>query len=224
MSDKVLMAERAPLPDCRYDDLPAARAGYSDWAQTVLDTIHRLPPDYEPPDLVGLEAAGVAGGNVRRVAIADLAEMVAAAAAAGTPIAANGGFRPYTRQVEIFERNVSEKGHDAAALEVARPGHSEHQLGTTIDFMSQGGKPPWELADWATTRAGRWLKLNAWRYGWVMSYPKRFSPQRTCYIYEPWHYRYFGRDQAREMTESGLSPREWLWAQGYGAAPCETRR
>jgi hypothetical protein len=66
----------------------------------------------------------------------------------------------------------------AAALKVsARPGHSEHQLGTTIDFKSYGGSAPWNYTNWATTRAGAWMAANAWKYGWVMSYPKAFRPR-----------------------------------------------
>ena len=43
--------------------------------------------------------------------------------------------------------------------------------------------------------------------------PAEWSPQRTCYKAEPWHFRYVGRDAARAVRESGLSLREWLWVQ-----------
>jgi D-alanyl-D-alanine carboxypeptidase len=77
----------------------------------------------------------------------------------------------------------------------ARPGHSEHQLGTTIDV--EGGEA--------------WLASNAWRYGFVMSYPPEHSQGTTCYKPEAWHFRYVGRDAARAIRESGLSLRAWLW-------------
>ena len=54
------------------------------------------------------------------------------------------------------------------------------------------------------------MAANAWRFGWVMSYP----PDRadvTCYRYEPWHYRWVGRDVAAELHERGLTLRELLW-------------
>ncbi len=89
---------------------------------------------------------------------------------------------------------------------------------TTIDFKSKGGGAPW-YGDWAKTSAGNWMKENAWKFGWVMSYTKDRSPRYTCYKYEPWHYRYVGRSSAAAINKSGLSPREWLWAQGYGEAP-----
>jgi D-alanyl-D-alanine carboxypeptidase len=56
----------------------------------------------------------------------------------------------------------------------------------------------------------RWMADNAWRFGFVLSYPKGRSDQ-TCYAYEPWHYRYFGRDLAAKIHASGLTTREYLW-------------
>jgi D-alanyl-D-alanine carboxypeptidase len=61
------------------------------------------------------------------------------------------------------------------------------------------------------------MQSNAWRFGFVMSYPKDASPAKTCYRYEAWHYRYLGRDQAVAIHASGMSLREFLWAQNGGA-------
>ena len=72
---------------------------------------------------------------------------------------------------------------------------------TTVDFRRYGGSAPWNYSDWGTTKAGAWLKANAWKYGFIMSYPKGKTAV-TCYQYEPWHYRYVGRARAR------LDPRE----------------
>ena len=79
-----------------------------------------------------------------------------------------------------------------------------------IDVTGEGDALPWEYADWASTRAGAWMAGNAWRYGFVMSYP-RGAFDVTCYDYEPWHYRYVGRALAAEITASGLTPRQLLW-------------
>ena len=73
-----------------------------------------------------------------------------------------------------------------------------------------GGSAPWNYADWATTKAGAWMKANAWKYGFIMSYPK-YQSAKTCYQYEPWHYRYFGRATAKLIHDSGLVSRYWLW-------------
>ena len=105
-------------------------------------------------------------------------------------------------------------GYRRALLASARPGHSEHQLGTAVDLKTPGGAAPWAYADWGSTRPGAWLARNSWRYGWVLSYPRGKSPGLTCYKYEPWHFRYVGRPLAARIHASGLTPREWLWREG----------
>ena len=74
----------------------------------------------------------------------------------------------------------------------------------------------WDLDDWAATPEGAWLAENAWRFGFVMSYP-RGKEAVTCYLYEPWHYRYLGRELAARVRASGLAPREYLWVLADGA-------
>ena len=79
-------------------------------------------------------------------------------------------------------------------------------------FNAEAVKFTWERAfdEDAPGPAGSWLIANSWRYGFVLSYPKD-SREVTCYIYEPWHYRYVGRETAALIHESGLTLREWLW-------------
>jgi D-alanyl-D-alanine carboxypeptidase len=204
------------LPTCSYVDLPATRTAFVDWDTSVLDTIFRLPRGYAPPDLTDTKKAGLNGGYyVRAVALADLAAMVAAAKAASANLAVESAYRSYTGQVLTFNGWVSQVGYRQALLTSARAGHSEHQLGTAIDFRAVGGASAWTYPDWATTKEGSWLAANAWKFGWVMSYPKGESAV-TCYSYEPWHYRYVGRTQAAAIHAAGITEREWLWAQGFG--------
>jgi D-alanyl-D-alanine carboxypeptidase len=141
--------------------------------------------------------------------------MVSAASADGANLAVQSAYRSYRGQVLTFDGWVSQVGYAEALQTSARPGHSEHQLGTAIDFKTAGGASPWQYADWATTTEGAWLAANAWKFGWVMSYP-RGSSAVSCYRYEPWHYRYLGRTAAAAVHDAGITPREWLWAQGYG--------
>ena len=98
----------------------------------------------------------------------------------------------------------------------ARPGHSEHQPGTALDLRIVDGPAPWS-GDFASTPAGRWLATNAWRYGFVISYPAGKSDV-TCYAPEPWHVRYVGKTIAQEVEASGLTLREWLWREAHPQA------
>lgn len=211
-----LAAPISALPACTYIDLPANRTAYSQWDSTVLDTVFQLPSGYAPPDLVDTSAAGLTAGYfIRSIAVDDLSAMVAAAKADGAHLAVESAYRSFRGQVLTFNGWVSQVGYNEALQTSARPGHSEHQLGTAIDFRTRGGASPWQYADWATTTEGTWLADNGWRFGWVMSYPKGTSAV-SCYRYEPWHYRYVGRDAAAAIHAAHVIPREWLWAQGFG--------
>jgi len=157
---------------------------------------------------------------VSRVVIDDLRAMAKAAKAAGAELAVQSAFRSYRYQVTTFNGWVARSNEAHARTVSARPGHSEHQLGTAIDFRSANDvTPPWQLDDFATTAAGGWLGDHAWEYGFVLSYPKGATAE-TCYAYEPWHYRYVGRDIAAAIHASGQTPRRYLWEQyGPGATP-----
>jgi zinc D-Ala-D-Ala carboxypeptidase len=200
-----------PLPDCRYDDILTTPRSYGDWQVTLVDTILRVPKGYVPPDLVSTAQAGLTGGGkIRAIAVDDLRAMTLAAAAAGNAIGVESAYRSYASQQDVFNSWVKRDGYEAALLFSARPGHSEHQLGLTIDFRSEPGGSPF-TGSWGSTPAGKWMRVHAWEYGWLMSYPKS-STGVTCYDYEPWHFRYVGRDLAALIHESGLTPREYLWA------------
>ena len=186
-----------PLPSCTVGDVPAAHGQLSDWSRTLLDTTYMLDSSYAPPDLVPVGQAGIGGaGSIRSFVVPDLEEMYKAAVADGVTPKVNSAYRTYKEQADTFASTKKSLGGDYALASVARAGHSEHQLGTAIDF---GGA------------AGAWLAVNAWKYGFIGSYPAEFSPDFTCYKAEAWHYRYLGREMAAAIHDSGLAAREWLW-------------
>lgn len=208
-----------PLPVCDVADEPAPNAGYDEWRSTLLDTHYRLGEDYVPPDLAPVSGAGLEGAfTMRALVLPDLAELAADAAAAGHPIAIQSAYRSYDYQVQTFQYWVDLDGYDAALASSARPGHSEHQLGTAMDLRSADGPAAWDVDDWAATPTGAWVVANAWRYGFVLSYPRGYASE-TCYVYEPWHYRYVGRERARSVHASGLPYRTWLWAHQAEPGP-----
>jgi LAS superfamily LD-carboxypeptidase LdcB len=198
------------LPACRYADEPAAHAAYDDWQRTIVDTMSRLRKGYVPPDLVAVSRAGLSGGgSIRLIAIANLKALARAGRKAGVRLAVESAYRSEARQQRTFAGWVRSSGEAEARRFSARAGHSEHQLGTAIDFKAAGGGSPWTPA-FARSRHARWLAANAWRFGWIQSYPPGAETQ-TCYGGEAWHYRYVGRDVAAEVHASRMTPRAWLW-------------
>ena len=204
------VASASSLPSCKVADTLTTQRLYVDWGRTVLDTRYRLPSSYAPGDLRSTLAIGLGSHKVRGFVLADLRAMASAARRAGARLAIQSAYRSYTTQKSTFAYWVRVSGYSAAIRSSARAGHSEHQLGTTIDFRSYGGSAPWYYADWGKSKAGAWLRANAWKYGFIMSYPKGKSSV-TCYAYEPWHFRYVGRAEAAKVRASGLTLREYLW-------------
>lgn len=178
------------LPDCSAAERPAAHSGYDEWDRTMLDPGLTLDRSYEPPDLT----EAVVGGQrvtLREFVFGPLRAMLDTAASEQVVVSVTSGYRSFTDQRQLL---AASPGLDDV---IARPGHSEHQLGTAVDLAGDRD----------------WLRVNASRFGFVLSYPASRSPQWTCYREEPWHFRYFGPVRARAIEESGLSPREWLWAE-----------
>lgn len=207
------------LPPCTVADTLTRHRTYADWPRTLLDYTFRLPSTYVPGDLRSTADAGLNGGHsVRSLVIADLRAMASAARNAGARLAVQSAYRSYSTQQATFDSWVRKLGYATALKESARAGHSEHQLGTSIDFKSYGGIAPWDLDDWGATKAGAWMRANAWKYGFVMSYPKG-KTSLTCYIYEPWHWRYVGRERAEHIRASGLTLREFLWREQTAPPP-----
>ncbi len=204
----------ADPPPCSYGDVVLAGDPWRDHAELLLDTSYRLPQTPDPPDLVSVRSAGFASDHrVRAVLVDDLRALRLAAEAAGVALAVQSAYRSFAYQRQVFDGWVARLGEAQALRVSARPGHSEHQLGTAIDFRSRGGAAAWDVDDWGRTPEGAWLMAHAHRYGFVLSYPAG-EEARTCYDYEPWHYRWLGREQAAQVHAAGVPLRVWLWQQG----------
>jgi zinc D-Ala-D-Ala carboxypeptidase len=177
----------------------------------LVDRSHELPKDYVPKDLVPLSAAGVTtvGGRnlmLRREAAGHLEDLVAAAAADGEELVVASAFRSYLDQTYTHERLKSIYGSGADAMS-ASPGHSQHQLGTAVDFTNSVAAYQVQPV-FGQTSAAWWLQNHATRYGFVLSYPP--GKDETGYRFEPWHYRYIGVENAGRLHESGLTLQEFL--------------
>ena len=90
---------------------------------------------------------------------------------------------------------------------MAIPGTSEHQLGLALDIVDTRS---WTLSgSQANFKGLQWLMAHCWEYGFVLRYPEG-KTDVTGIIYEPWHYRYVGKEVAAELQESGLTLEEYM--------------
>jgi len=179
----------------------------------LVDLSHALPQDYAPKDLVPLPASGVptVGGRdlmLRREAAEHLKDLVAAADDEELVVAS--AFRSYLDQSYTHERLKSIYGSEADAMS-ASPGHSQHQLGTAVDFTNSVAAYQVQPI-FGQTSAAWWLQNHATQYGFVLSYPP--GKDETGYEFEPWHYRYIGVENARRLQRSGLILQEFLVHKG----------
>ena len=162
------------------------------YLRVLVDKNHALPGDYAPQDLVTLSGGSYLvsrnGLLLRRAAAESLEEMAAAALAEGIRLTASSCYRTYDYQRDVYARIVRELGQAEADRVSAPPGHSQHQLGLVVDFGSIDDS-------FAETPQGRWMAVNAGRFGWSLSYPRDYEAL-TGYRWESWHYRYVGRDLA----------------------------
>ncbi|GAB4332901.1 MAG: hypothetical protein Kow0010_18970 [Dehalococcoidia bacterium] len=174
-----------------------------------LDKQHRLPANCVPADLVTVPGAYSSGGHQLTAATVDaLVEMLDAAAAEGHVMVVVSAYRSYAQQEATYNWHVDTFGQAYADRVSARPGHSEHQLGTTADLSS--ASVGYELTEaFGDTPEGLWLAENSWKFGFIISYPAG-KEHITGYAYEPWHVRYVGKDIAAQVHASGLTLHEFL--------------
>lgn len=190
---------------------PDQVAAPNDLLALVNKTMH-LPSDYVPPDLVDLGSQGIPALNrnllIRSNVAPYLKEMLDAASADGLDIQVLSSYRSYQDQQAVFSREVAAVGQAQAERYVARPGQSQHQLGTTVDLTAKS--VGWDLSeDFEDTAEGQWLVANAAKYGFVLSYPKG-KEHLTGYAYEPWHFRFLGVEVAQLLETQGVLMEEYL--------------
>jgi D-alanyl-D-alanine carboxypeptidase len=159
------------VPACADADVVVPDDPAAAWATVLVDTARALPPAFGPNDLRNIADAGFPltdGVAVRSLVVPDLDALRRAAAANGTPLSILAGYRSHAQQAELYERRVEELGDAEAGSRVARPGHSEHQLGTTIDVTTEGDADVDQ--SWGATPTGQWVATNAHKYGFLLSY------------------------------------------------------
>ena len=193
---------------------PLGSAATCDDLGVLVDRSHSLPSDYEPTDLVPLQEYRVPTlGSVllRHGAAEHLGGLVQDATADGEELVVASAYRSYHEQRLSHQRLTSVFGTGADRTS-ATPGHSQHQLGTAVDFTNAAAGYKLGMP-FAQTSAYRWLGHHAWEYGFVLAYP-RGGEERTGYRWEPWHYRYVGVKDAKRIEDSGQSLQAFLESVG----------
>ena len=181
----------------------------------IVDKEHSLPSLYVPPDLTYLSYYDIPFTGWDKLIRKDVAEQLSRlttdAGMQGVEILVSSAYRSYYDQTSAFAHYTYLYGAEANRVS-ALPGHSEHQLGTTVDFTN--AEVGYEISQtFGETVGARWLREHAAEYGFVMSYPDG-KEEETGYIWEPWHYRYVGVENARKVKDSGKPPPAFVLDRG----------
>lgn len=148
----------------------------------------------------------------------DLRAMMDAMKSEGLSPIICSSYRTNAKQQSLFDRQVQsqkalglsdEEARKEAGRVVAVPGTSEHQTGLAVDIVALSYQMLDEKQE--ETDEQKWLIKNCYDYGFILRYPNGKS-DITGIIYEPWHYRYVGKDVAAKIRDSGLTFEEWLEA------------
>ncbi len=200
-----------PTPTPEPTPEPTPPIDLTDWRLLLVNPWNPLPGEYEitlaKPDY---------WHQVDERCCDDLKEMLEACRAAGLDPLICAAYRTQEDQQELFDnkvRRLMKSGLDEetavgeAGKVVAVPGTSEHQLGLAVDIVDVSNQMLDESQE--KTAVQQWLMEHCWEYGWILRYPNEKS-DITGIIYEPWHYRYVGREYSIAIRDSGLCLEEFL--------------
>lgn len=159
--------------------------------------VYFLNEHYEPARLSEIDSVYVVNTNRAETIHASvwpyLRTMLQNAEDARVPLRIASAYRSFNTQASLKSNYTVTYGAGTANQFSADQGYSEHQLGTTVDFSTP------ELGSGFTnferTSAFAWLQENAYKYGFILSYP----PNNQYYVYEPWHWRFVGKDLAEYL-------------------------
>ncbi len=200
------------VPDTPVDpETPSV--SYKDDPLLILANVDNpLPEDFEVGELETVQ--GNYKLDIRAASYAR--EMIADAKEEGITLQLCSSYRARSLQQTLFDNKYNyyisngwteADAYAKTATIIAIPGTSEHQTGLCMDVVT----PSYQVLDagYAETDAAKWLAANAYKYGFILRYPKD-KQEITKIIFEPWHYRFVGLENAKLIKDSGLCLEEYL--------------
>ena len=186
------------------------------WYLTLVNSEHPMEKDYDL-QLTELEPGYSVDARIAKAA----KRMLRDAEKAGMHIIICSAYRSVARQEQVFNESVADRRKQGMSywesfkdtrMSVAEPGTSEHAMGLALDLISNQYTELDEKQE--ETKEARWLAENCSQYGFILRYPPS-QTDITGIIYEPWHYRYVGVEDATKIMDLGITLEEYI-AEYYG--------
>ncbi|MEG2028724.1 MAG: M15 family metallopeptidase [Bacilli bacterium] len=172
----------------------------------LVNKYYKVDNSYVPDNLVNIGTSYNGNGQyIQKTVLADYQRMYNDMKKLGLNLVVKSSYRSYNRQNTLYTNYVNIDGKIAADTYSARPGYSEHQTGLALDL---GTLSTQNLGDFEYTEEFKWMVLNAYKYGFILRYPKEFE-NITGYQYEPWHFRYVGEEVAKYIKDNNIAYEEY---------------
>ena len=179
----------------------AQKALISDWRLILVNRQHPLPENFKVSLFQRKDGFRVDSRTEKQ-----LEQMLAAAKADGVELRLNSAFRSMSEQDSLYRSQMS---NSSGFVQPA--GYSEYHTGLAVDFVT-----PSHLtldSSFAKTAAFTWLSQHSWQYGYILRDPKE-KEAVTGVPFEPWHFRYVGREYAEDMIRKGICLEEYRRSLG----------
>lgn len=176
-----------------------------DSLMVLVNKLNRLQSNYVPHDLEQISLNYATNNKfLRKEAKENFEKLSSDAKKIGYSIIAVSAYRDYDYQENLFNNYVKEKGENYALKCSAKAGHSEHQTGLSVDVMGSNN----DYDQFEKSKEFDWMKNNSYKYGFILRYPKG-KEYITGFKYEPWHYRYVGKDIASIIYTEEITLEEY---------------
>lgn len=181
------------------------------WYLTLVNEDYPMEENYEPT-LKKVQGDYQVDARI----VKPLKKMIQDAEKEGVNLVVCSAYRSVRRQKQVFNESMQDRldqgmnywdAYQDTALSVALPGSSEHSLGLAVDLVSNQYTGLDE--EQAKTKEAKWLKKNCHKYGFILRYPSE-KTKETGIVYEPWHYRYVGIEDATKIMEQNVTLETYL--------------
>lgn len=172
----------------------------------IVNKYYQLEEDFEPNNLTAIDSKYARNDSqlLQKEATEAFNQMCSDAKLENISLYSGSAYRSYEYQSTLYNNYIKKDGLTAAETYSARPGYSEHQLGLAVDIMNGN----WSYVSKDNIEYS-WLITNSYKYGFILRYPEN-KEYITGYMFEPWHYRYLGKELATKVYNSGLTYDEYV--------------
>ena len=168
---------------------------------TIVNKYNYVSRDYVPNNLIEINNL-----KINKEAYESYLIMKSDLEKEGLNIRIISAYRSYEYQENLYNNYLKYETKSLVDTYSARPGYSEHHTGLAIDVDNT----KLDFNKFYLTKEFLWMQENSYKYGFILRYPKD-KENITGYTYEPWHYRYVGKEVAKYIKKHNSTYEEYYY-------------